>query len=227
VAGVVEGRDVEAVLPAELLAALTARAARVQASKGQMLIVQGSAADEVYVILSGRVRVSVFSANGRETFLREMGPGRLLGELAAISAEPRSATVVAVVPTTLAVVSSAAFRAFLQDVPGAGLWLSIQLAARVRNLTEKSQELSSLPVAARIIRELLRLADGAATSGDSASIAGFPTHAELAARIGTHREAITRELRQLARDGLVRQSGRQLDIASLARLTAVLDRASR
>lgn len=226
-AGVVAGLDVEETLPAPLADALAARAARVPARKGQMVIAQGSAADEVYLILSGRLRVSVFSANGRETFLRDMGPGRLLGELAAISGLPRSANVVAVEPSVLAVISSQAFRGFLQDVPGAGLWLSIQLAARVRNLTEKSSELASLPVAARLVSELLRLANGATPVGDGCVISGFPTHAELAARIGTHREAITRELRQLAREGLAKQAGRQLEITSLARLNALFERLSR
>jgi CRP-like cAMP-binding protein len=226
-AGGVTGLDVEATLPAALADALVARSRRVPVSKGQMVIAQGSAADDVYLILSGQVRVSVFAANGRETFLRDMGPGRLLGELAAISGEPRSASVVVTEPSLLAVISAQNFRSFLQDVPGAGLWLSTQLAARVRNLTEKSSELASLPVVARLASELLRLADGAVSVGDGCLISQFPTHAELAARIGTHREAISRELGQLARDGLARQNGRRLEIHSLARLHAHLERQSR
>jgi CRP-like cAMP-binding protein len=227
VAGFVPGLDVEEVLPAPLADILLARAAgRVHARKGQMLIAQGSDADEVYLIISGRVTVSVFSANGRETFLREMGPGRLLGELAAMSRLPRSATVIAAEPTALARVTAEAFRAFLRDVPGAGSWLAEQLAARVRNLTEKSSELASLPVAARVVSELLRLAEGAEPAGDGRRISGFPTHAEFAARIGTHREAVNRELRYLGAKGLLAQSGRRLEIFSLPRLVAELDRLS-
>jgi CRP/FNR family transcriptional regulator, cyclic AMP receptor protein len=191
-----------------------------------MVIAQGSTADEVYLILSGRLRVLVYSANGRETALRDMGPGRLLGELSAISGLPRSANVIATEPVVLAVISAQAFRGFLADVPGAGLWLSIQLAARVRNLTEKSSELASLPVAARVVSELLRLADGMEPVGDACVVSRFPTHADLAARIGTHREAITRELRQLAKDGLAKQTGRQLEISSLSRLKMLFDRLS-
>jgi CRP/FNR family transcriptional regulator, cyclic AMP receptor protein len=224
--GAMPGLDVEEVLPPALADTFAARAVKVRARKGQMLIMQGSAADEVYLILQGQVRVSVFSANGRETVLRDMGPGRLLGELAAISALPRSATVAAIEPTSLAVVTAAAFRSFLHDVPGAGYWLAVQLAARVRNLTEKSSELASLPVAARIVSELLRLADRAERSGDTARITRFPTHADIAASTGTHREAVTRELRQLARNGLLVQSGRQLQILSLSGLAAERERQS-
>jgi len=150
----------------------------------------------------------------------------LLGELAAMSRLPRSATVIAAEPTALARVTAEAFRAFLRDVPGAGSWLAEQLAARVRNLTEKSSELASLPVAARVVSELLRLAEGAEPAGDGWRISGFPTHAEFAARIGTHREAVNRELRYLGAKGLLAQSGRRLEIFSLPRLVAELDRLS-
>ena len=78
-------------LPQALAAAFMARASRTQAREGQMLIVQGGASDEVFLILSGRVQVSVFSTNGREAVLREMGPGRLVGEMAALADQPRSA----------------------------------------------------------------------------------------------------------------------------------------
>jgi len=226
-AGYLPGLDSESVLPPALATAFAAGAALIHARKGQLLIVQGSDADEVYLIRSGRVRVSVFAANGRETFLRDMGPGRLLGELAAISGQPRSAMVAAVEPTVLAAINAAAFRTFLHDVPGAGYWLAQQLATRVQQLTEKSLELASLPVAARLVSELLRLAAANPSDADACTIAAFPTHAELATRIGTHREAITRELRQLAREGLAVQSGRRLTIPSRRRLHALLEQLSR
>lgn len=222
----ISGLDVEDVLPAALATAFSARATQVHARKRQMLIVQGTDADDVYLILSGKVSISVFSANGRETILRQMGPGRLLGDIAAIGSEPRSASAVVVEDAVLALASAATFRTFLQEVPGAGYWMAVQLAARVRNLTEKTSELASLPVVARLVSELLRLTSDGVHSGDSCQIARLPTHAELAARIGTHREAVTRELRQLLVEGHVVQSGRRMEIVSLARLRRLLDRLS-
>lgn len=223
----IAGLDVEDLLPDNLAEALSSMATRVHARKGQMLIAQGSDADDVYLIVSGRVNISVFSVNGRETILREMGPGRLIGEMAAIAGLPRSANVVVVEDAVLALVSAAAFRSFLMDVPGAGYWMAMQLAARVRNLTDKSAEFASQPVAARLINELLRLSAGSAEADESVVIKDLPTHADLAARIGTHREAVTRELRQLTREGLIHQSGRKMEIHSLPALRALLDRLSR
>jgi CRP-like cAMP-binding protein len=218
--------DREAIPPA-LADAFAARGSRLQARKGQMLIAQGSEASEVYLILSGRVNISVFSANGRETILRDMGPGHLFGELAAIDGRPRSANVTVIEDATLVLVSAAAFRTFLVEVPEAGYWMAKQLAARVRSLSDKSVELASQPVAARLVGELLRLAEAHSAGEDRAEIARLPTHADLAARIGTHREAVTRELRLLAREGLVAQSGRRLTVTSRTGLAALHERLTR
>lgn len=223
----IAGLDEEEVLPPTLADAFIARGTRVHARKGQMLIAQGSEASDVYLIQSGRVNISVFSANGRETILRDMGSGRLFGELAAIDGRPRSANVTATEDAVLVMTSSASFRNFLVEVPGAGFWMAAQLVARVRNLSEKSVELASQPVAARLVNELLRLASAHGIRDDRSEIARMPTHAELAARIGTHREAVTRELRMLAREGLVAQTGRRLVVHSYTGLAALLDRLSR
>jgi CRP-like cAMP-binding protein len=116
---------------------------------------------------------------------------------------------------------------FLGAVPRAGLWMSQLLVARIRNLTSRAFELATLPVAGRVQSELLRLAREADVSSDRLEIHPMPTHADLAARIGTHREAVTRELNLLAGEGILRQSGRRVEILSVARLHALYDRIRR
>jgi CRP/FNR family transcriptional regulator, cyclic AMP receptor protein len=221
------GLDEEDVLPPALADAFIALGKRVHARRRQMLIAQGSEASDVYLIETGRVNISVFSANGRETILREMGPGRLVGEMAAIDGRPRSANVTVTEDAVLVLVSAAAFKRFLIDVPGAGYWMAAQLVARVRNLSDKSVEFASQPVAARLVSELLRITAASTPGDDRCEIARLPTHADLAARIGTHREAVTRELRQLTREGMVAQTGRRLEIVSRSALTVLLERLSR
>ena len=221
----ISGLDLEEALPSDLAAALLARGKRFQAPKGLMIIAQGTDASDVYLIVSGTVRVSVISSNGRETILREMGPGRLFGEMAVLGDNRRSASAVVTTDAVIGLVSGAAFSSFLREVPGAGYWLATQLAARVRHLTEKCSELATLSVCARLHMEIVRLSAGAGL--DRFEIADFPTHTELAARIGSHREAVTRELRQLAKDGIVSQSGRKLTIHSLSRLRTLMARMTR
>ena len=149
-------------------------------------------------------------------------------ELAAIDGLPRSASATALEDCQLARMSGPAFVAFLGEVPRAGLWMAQQLAKRVRDLTNRTFELATLPVAARLQTELLRLALASESPApDRAVIRPLPTHADLAARIGTRREAVSRELSILAHEGLVLQSGRSLEILSLAKLRLLLDRLSR
>jgi len=210
--------------PAGLRDAYLARARLMKLRRGQIVISEGSETSEVYLIRSGRVQISLFSPHGREVILREMGPNLIFGELAAIDRQPRSANVVAIEDCLLAYMRGEDFLEFLGAVPQAGLWMSQLLVARIRNLTARAFELATLPVAGRVHSELLRLAREAGIESDQALLHPMPTHADLAARIGTHREAVTRELNLLAGEGIVRQSGRKAQILSVARLQSLYDR---
>jgi CRP-like cAMP-binding protein len=121
------------------------------------------------------------------------------------------------------------FSALLIEVPQLELWLARLLVRRVEGLNERVFELSTKQVAARVQSELLRLAAAApqALAGrDLVTIAHLPTHSDLAAKIGSHREAVSRELSMLAKHGLVRQQGRRLDILSVTALKALHARLS-
>jgi CRP/FNR family transcriptional regulator, cyclic AMP receptor protein len=215
-------------LPKALCDEFLRRAHLQRIRKDQMVVGEGTDANEVYLIQSGRVQFSLVSIHGRELILRDFGPGHIFGELAAIDGLPRSASAVALEDCQLARMSGPAFVSFLGEVPRAGLWMAQQLARRVRDLTNRTFELATLPVAARLQTELLRLAlAGENPAPDRAIIRPLPTHADLAARIGTRREAVSRELSILAHEGLVMQSGRSLEILSVARLRTLLDRLSR
>ena len=189
-----------------------------------IVIADGADYTDVYLVRSGKLRISLSAANGREILLRDIGPGAVVGELAAIDGGLRSASVAALEEAVLACQRAEDFIRFLGEVPQAGLWMTRQLAARVRDLTERTTELATLPIAGRVQRELLRLAAEAGGEGDQAIIRPMPTHAEIASRLGTHREAVTRELNQLAQEGIVRQTGRQTEILSVAKLYALYAR---
>lgn len=208
--------DAPGLLPKDLAAELLARAHQMRVKRGQILIAEGSPSDDVFYIVKGKVQVSVLSIGGWETIFRDMSSGELVGELAAIDGEERSASVVALEDSVLATLSAAQFRRFLSEVPKAGYWMARQLTERVRNLSARAFEMATLPVSGRLIAELLRLPGE--VDCDRRAIAELPTHAELAARIGTHRETVTRELRALVKRGLIRQEGRALLVYSVERL---------
>lgn len=218
---------IDSALPDDLQVAYRARAGTLAVAKGEEVLAKGAEAADVFLVTSGKVQVRLPGSHGRDVILRDLGPGEVFGEMAAIDGLPRSATVSAVEDSGLATMSGEGFIAFLREVPGAGLWMTRLLAARIRNLNDTVFELATLPVAARVQAELLRQASRYEAKGDTVRIASMPTHAELAQRIGSHREAVSRELSQLTREGLVRQTGRALDILSLEGLQASCARFSR
>jgi CRP/FNR family transcriptional regulator, cyclic AMP receptor protein len=219
-------RDADAsyAFPPALRDEFLARARPSHARNGQIILTEGMHSTDVYLIRSGKVQVSLFSEQGRETILRELGKDQIFGELAAIDQEPRSTTVIAREDTILAFVTGDEFLAYLAEIPAAGLWMARLFAVRVRNLTEKTFELSTMSVSSRLQSELLRQCIAAGIADDRSVIEKLPTHAELAARIGSHREAITRELGLLTSEGIVTQAGRKLTILSVSRLQALLHR---
>ena len=214
----------DTLLQPDLREAFLSRARNLKVRKSQIVIAEGTDSTDVYLVRSGKLRISLSAANGREILLRDIGPGAVVGELAAIDGGLRSASVAALEEAVLACQRAEDFIRFLGEVPQAGLWMTRQLAARVRDLTERTTELATLPIAGRVQRELLRLAAEAGGEGDQAIIRPMPTHAEIASRLGTHREAVTRELNQLAQEGIVRQAGRQAEILSVAKLYALYSR---
>ena len=92
----------------------------------------------------------------------------------------------------------------INEVPGAWLWLARRLSGQVRDLTGRLLERSALKVKSRLHCELLRRCREASADEDEVTLEPSPTHAQLAACIGTHREAVTREMRYLAGRGILR-----------------------
>ena len=221
-----DAREGRRFLPPDLVAQLLPRGRRIKVRRNQVIIAEGTLSTDVYLIISGLVQVSVISLGGRETIFRTMGVDELVGELAAIDDGERSATVVALAESVLCQFSAEQFRGFLSEVPAAGYWMARQLTDRVRDLSERNTLLANLSVNGRLITELLRLARPLA-DGAGAGISELPTHAVLAARIGATRESVNRALRDLARQGLVTQSGRTLAVPSLDGLRVALQRQQR
>ena len=96
------------------------------------------------------------------------------------------------------------------------------LARRIRSLTERLFEIGTLGVQNRLHAELLRLARSAGVNGGTARIEPAPKHVDIAARISTNREQVTKELSSMAREGLLAKSDRALLIQDIARLERIV-----
>lgn len=173
-------------------------------SAQEQIVSQHDQTDDVFFVVSGRVRATLFSESGREVIFQDLRAGEMFGEFAAIDGKPRSTSVIALQETVLAIMPGEAFRAVLRDFPAVAESTMQRLTQLVRDHCERIFEFSTLGVRNRIHAELLRLAQDSAAQDQRVVIAEAPTHEEIAKRISTHREAVTRELKELERSGLIK-----------------------
>ena len=178
--------------------------------------------DEVYFIASGGVRVTIFSFSGKEISYQELGPGKMFGELSAIDQAPRTANVIALEPALIGIISGADYWGLIDRYPSVAAATMKRLASMIRFLVDRVYQYGALDVKDRVRMEVLRLARENMSNEDTAYITNFPTHQEIANRVNTHREAVTRELNELTRMGLIEQNQRVLTVKAVADLTELL-----
>jgi CRP/FNR family transcriptional regulator, cyclic AMP receptor protein len=178
--------------------------------------------DDVFFVTAGEASVTIYSVAGQAVSFRTLGPGEIFGEYAAIDGEPRSASVEARTNCLIASMPGKDFRELLETEPVVARAVMKGLVRNVRSLTTRVYEFSTLAVNNRIQAELLRLASLAPREGNHARLEPAPTHAEIASRVSTHREAVTRELNRLARIGIIERQHGTLIILDLDRLTTML-----
>jgi CRP/FNR family transcriptional regulator, cyclic AMP receptor protein len=180
------------------------------------------ASDDVFFITAGEARVTIYSQAGKVVSIGELGPGEVFGEYAAVDHCPRSASVEARTSCLIASMPADAFRALLQTEPTVTLAVLTQLVRRARSVTRRVYELSTLHVNTRIQAELLRQASLAHRDGRSARIVPAPKQVEIANRVSTHREAVTREFNRLMRIGIIERRGDSLLVRDVDRLAQIV-----
>jgi CRP/FNR family cyclic AMP-dependent transcriptional regulator len=189
----------------------------------EMIIDHLDQSDDVCFLLSGHARVTICSVDGKPVSFRELDPGAMFGEYAAIDGRPRSASVEARTNCLVASLPAIAFREFVFTEPKVAESLLKHFVMEIRELTTRVYEFSTLAVRYRIQAELLRLANLSGRQGKMAKIMPAPTHADIASRTSTHREAVTRELNRLAKIGILKQRNRELLITDTERLKALVE----
>jgi CRP-like cAMP-binding protein len=188
-------------LPAEDRKALADRCHAHRYAAKQQIVSHAEQSTDVYFIVSGQVRATIYSVGGREIAFRDLGAGEMFGDLSAIDGKPRSANVVALVDSFVISMTAKVFQEVLQTYPALAMAALQELVDLVRGLCERVIEMSTL--------------------GVTAVISPAPTHADIASRVSTHREAVTRELNQLAHIGLLERRPGALfvaDVPTLARM---------
>ena len=190
--------------------------------KRQVIAYQDDSAD-VFFIVSGTVRVVIHSLSGKEISYRDLEGGEMFGELAAIDGEQRSASVVAVTETLLVAMPETAFREAIRNHPKVAEAVLQRLTRLVRLYSQRLYEMRTLDVQSRIRAELVRLAEDSLGEDNTATISPLPTSADIAARVNTRREAVSRELASLTRRGLIERHQKSLMIRDFAGLSQLVE----
>jgi len=193
------------VLPPRLLEEIGAIAATRTYAKNAIIVSEGDETDSLYVLLSGRVKVFLSDAQGKEVTLNQLEPGEYFGEIT-LDGGLRSASVMALEDARCAVVKRGELLALVERQPEFALHMVRKLAHRVRALTENVRSLALMDVYGRVARLLLELAE---EQDGRLVISEALTHKDIASRVGASREMISRIFSDLNDGGYVRkESGR-------------------
>ena len=210
-------------VPNEALELLEKRCSWQKFAQQEQIIDQESKTRDVYFVVSGKVRVVNFSLAGREVAFDEIFAGGYFGETAAIDGQPRSATVVALESTTVAILSPEAFHSILIENPKVSLSLMVRMATIIRTSNERIMDLSTLGANNRVLAEILRLAQANIKKDNTSKIKPLPIHGDIAGRVSTTRETVARVLSDLARQGLVKREKDALAILDTAHLSEMVE----
>jgi CRP/FNR family transcriptional regulator, cyclic AMP receptor protein len=186
------------------------------------IVTQEEHSRDVYFIISGEVRAIYFSTSGKQISFREQYAGEMFGELSAIDGKARSADIMALTDVSLAIMSAEDFKDLLAENALLSFEVMQHLTNLVRLLSERVIEFTALAVKNRIQAELLRLSRKAKVEGSRHIISPVPTHGDLANRVSTHREAVTRELKELEKNGILERNHDHWIVVDIERLQQML-----
>lgn len=197
-------------LSEEEVAAVARHAARRQFAKDAVIFFENEPGDTLYVVAAGRVRVSILGDDGREVILSVLGPGDFFGEMALLDNDPRSATTIAAEDTELLCLSRPDFEKVMRESPTMMMALIKVLTTRLRHANQQISTLALLDVYGRVARLIVEMAQEEGRRLKDGRIAfRRSTHQEIASRIGTTRETVTRMLKDLQRQKLVHVEGKE------------------
>jgi CRP/FNR family cyclic AMP-dependent transcriptional regulator len=204
--------DFWAMLTADEQADFVRRCRRRRWKRGEVLIHEADRSDWVLLLESGRVKASSHTAGGSEVVLAVRGPGALLGELSAVSREPRSATVQALEPVVGLVLPLPDFEVYLKEHGRVAFLLMRLIAERLRDADRKRIEFGAQDTTGRVAARLVELCErfgtpaGEADHPEAVRIALPLSQDELAGWIGASREAVSKALGVLRTAGWIRTS---------------------
>lgn len=217
------------VLDDSSLSQLAAAMTRRTWTAGSTIFLRGDDETHLLALLSGKVRLSLGTPQGKELVLRHLGPGEILGEMALLDGRPRSADAAAVGQVTALVLRSDRFHKIASENPAISLALARYLCGLLRDTNGQMESIALYEMPARLVRFLLftlRQVHGDDLPACATIRLGF-SQSELASIVGATRPKVNRALQDIMATGAVRRDGDALvcDVPALLELAGTQDEA--
>lgn len=191
----------------------------VRLDRGERLFSEGDRGDKLYIILSGKIKLTRAAPDGRENLLSVHGPGEMFGELSLFDPIPRTASATAVTRTELAGLAHDALRTWLSTRPEVAMHLLQALAQRLRRINDVKADLVFTDVPGRVAKALLDLSErfGIPTA-DGIQVNHDLTQEELAQLVGASRETVNKALADFAARGWIQLAAKSVLVTDTDRL---------
>jgi len=190
--------------PDDQLRMLVTVVTRRSAPRGSVIMAAGDPIDSLYIIISGRLKVMMGDADGKEVILSLIGPGEFFGEMGLIDDSPRSASVVSIEPCELLSITKRDFKNCLAENFEMAMAVMRGLVRRLREADRKIGSLALLDVYGRVARLLLDMSEN--VNGQKVVTKRLPKQ-DIAKMIGASREMVSRVMKDLQMGGYIEVRG--------------------
>ena len=191
--------------------------------KKQPIYLPGDPGDFVYLLKSGRVKISKIGDDGKELTLAILEPGEIFGEVEVLEEAPRDTVAEVLDDAHICLIRREDFEAFLKSRPQCSFKLTKLIGFRMKQIENRIEDLVFRDAPARLAHLLLSLANSfGAEASDGRAIKTKVTHQELANLIGTTRETVSLTLGQFRQAGLIAMEKRRITILNEKGLTQLV-----
>jgi CRP/FNR family transcriptional regulator len=199
--------------------ALRAGIIDVHLDRGERLFAEGDTGDKLYIILSGKIKLTKAAPDGRENLLSVHGPGEMFGELSLFDPIPRTSSATAVTNAQLAGIAHDDLRTWLSTRPEVAMHMLQALAQRLRRINDVKADLVFTDVPGRVAKALLDLSErfGVQTP-DGVQVNHDLTQEELAQLVGASRETVNKALADFAARGWIQLAAKSVLVTDTDRL---------
>lgn len=187
--------------------------------KNSLIMMDGDDSHDLFFLLKGKLNIVTTTSDGRMIPLASLLPGNYFGELSVIDQKPRSATVIASEPSTVAVLLRKDALQLIEISPVVGLRMMKHMADMIRKHNQFRTFISINSTPKRIYNYLLH--ESQSLGDDLAEVKSLPKQAELASILNVSRESISRAINQLIKNGVIKKTPERILVLSRKKLQAL------